>query len=410
MRAAVSKIQAVLKEWDHGSTQRRLEILKRFVCLYIGRTGPEIEEGYSQSASLFLTRVTAWLKLTYITGTCVTFQLKTLQIFLAATAGHHFMAQFIEVGGVCTLLEIIALKQSKSVDRTIALKIATVIASAGRQYKELICECYGIRTVAECLAKSKSEETQETCKVVLQLLAQGNPKYEVQVYKSFIALLPCTSPKAQQLAIQNLRMSQKIVKKANPSVVEPLLNLLNTVHMEVQYEAIEFIRELLDFDVRDSILEGLVKALRPTREDMFESVKLDSKHEKLLKSLENAPDMKGPLPAYVKQAAAAKAIGILCKESTAVAEEFLRLEVVRNLIFACGNTELYNSQREASTTLEYLVLTFPAIYHLVKEAMGDELFRIYMSDAEFFYSRLKPVHVDVLVFNKVITSGVDVAV
>ena len=62
--------------------------------------------------------------------------------------------------------------------------------------------------------------------------------------------------------------------------------------------------------------------------------------------------MRGPLPAYVKQAAAAKTIGILCRNSATVAESFLKMDVVKNLIYATGNTEHYNSQREASLTLE----------------------------------------------------------
>ena len=66
----------------------------------------------------------------------------------------------------------------------------------------------GIRAIAECLAKSRSEETQECARHLLQILAQGNPKFEVQVYKGLIALLPCRSPKAQQMAAQTLRVFQ----------------------------------------------------------------------------------------------------------------------------------------------------------------------------------------------------------
>ncbi len=66
----------------------------------------------------------------------------------------------------------------------------------------------GIRAIAECLAKSKSEETQESARNLLQILAQGNPKFEMQVYKGLIALLPCTSPKAQQMACQTLKIVQ----------------------------------------------------------------------------------------------------------------------------------------------------------------------------------------------------------
>ena len=66
----------------------------------------------------------------------------------------------------------------------------------------------GIRAIAECLAKTKSEETQECARSLLQNLAHGNPKYEVQVYKGLIALLPSSSPKAQQMAAQTLRVVQ----------------------------------------------------------------------------------------------------------------------------------------------------------------------------------------------------------
>ena len=82
------------------------------------------------------------------------------------------------------------------------------IANAGRKYKEIICECYGVRSIAECLAKSKSEETQIQAKYLIENLAKGNPRYQNQVYKGLIALLPCTSPKAQELAVQTLQIVQ----------------------------------------------------------------------------------------------------------------------------------------------------------------------------------------------------------
>lgn len=68
--------------------------------------------------------------------------------------------------------------------------------------------CSGVRSIAECLAKSKSEETQEEAQVLLDSLVHGNPKYQNQVYKGLIALLPSASPKAQQLSLQTLRTAQ----------------------------------------------------------------------------------------------------------------------------------------------------------------------------------------------------------
>lgn len=73
-----------------------------------------------------------------------------------------------------------------------------------------------------------------------------------------------------------------------------------------------------------------------------------------LAALDNIPVMNGLLPAYVKQATAAKAIRILCKTSMAVTESILQLNVVPNLMFAMGNTEYCSSQKEASLTLEVI--------------------------------------------------------
>ncbi len=66
----------------------------------------------------------------------------------------------------------------------------------------------GIRSVAECMAKSRSEKTQEAARDVLELLAEGNPRFRDQVYKGLIAVLPCDSAKAQQLALQSIRILQ----------------------------------------------------------------------------------------------------------------------------------------------------------------------------------------------------------
>jgi hypothetical protein len=120
------------------------------------------------------------------------------------------LAEFLEVGCLYTLLEIINLKQSSEENKMLSLMILQSIANVGRTYKEIICECYGIRSVAECMAKSKSEKTQLEARYLLECLAKGNPKFQNQVYKGLIAVLPCSSPKAQELAAQTLRIVQVI--------------------------------------------------------------------------------------------------------------------------------------------------------------------------------------------------------
>ncbi|XP_030878643.1 armadillo-like helical domain containing protein 1 [Leptonychotes weddellii] len=173
-----------------------------------------------------------------MTGSCLDKLLKSIGIFLSAVSSNRYLREFLEVGGVLTLLEILGLEKIREEDKKESIKLLQVIANHGRKYKELICESYGVRSIAEFLAKSKSEETQEEVQLLLDSLVHGNPKYQNQVYKGLIALLSCASPKAQQLSLQTLRTAQSIIGTTHPSIVECVLKVLRTMHLEVQYEAI----------------------------------------------------------------------------------------------------------------------------------------------------------------------------
>jgi len=72
----------------------------------------------------------------------------------------------------------------------------------------VFCVEAGVRAAAECVARSRSEETQECACRLLRSLAEGNPKFHTQVYRGFIALLPSSSAKAQHMAAQSLRIIQ----------------------------------------------------------------------------------------------------------------------------------------------------------------------------------------------------------
>ncbi|KAK6178881.1 hypothetical protein SNE40_011367 [Patella caerulea] len=390
---SISRVMNILQEWDKAPKSTRKNILNDFIKQHKNKTGPELEQEFAQAASLFLTRLTAWLRLTYMIGTCLNEQLKAICIFLSASSGHKFMAEFLEVGGVFTLLEILGLKQAKEDDKTEALNCLIQIANTGRKYKELICESYGIRAVAECLAKAKTEETQDACRNLLLMLAQGNPKFEGQVYKGLIALLPCSSPKAQQMAAHSLRIVQPIVDEANPNIVDPLLDLLGTLHLEVQFEAIELIKELMIYDVSTSLLKGLVTQLKPVKDDSVPKPEI----------LEdpNTPNFSAPLSKFVKQAASAKTIGILARESNELSEKLIQLRVVHNLLYAMGNVDYADSQRQASLTLEHFCRTFPVVDDHVRDAMGDALYDLFMSNPETLYVNMNHIQADVLVSNKV---------
>lgn len=62
---SMATTNSLLREWDKGSKSTRAKILIDFIENNQNKTGPELESDLSQAASLFLARLTAWLRLTY---------------------------------------------------------------------------------------------------------------------------------------------------------------------------------------------------------------------------------------------------------------------------------------------------------------------------------------------------------
>ncbi len=65
---------------------------------------------------------------------------------------------------------------------------------------------------------------------------QGNPRYQSQVYNALAALLSSASNEAQRMAAYTLRLIQPSMGVASPAIVDPVLELLQSLHVEVQYE------------------------------------------------------------------------------------------------------------------------------------------------------------------------------
>ncbi|XP_073401046.1 armadillo-like helical domain containing protein 1 [Dendrobates tinctorius] len=396
---AINRLMTFFRDWDNGNKVKRSRILNDFITYNRGKTAPELEQEFSQGGSLFLARLTTWLRLSYMFGTCLQEILQSIAIFLSAVNSGRYKVEFVEVGGTLTLLEILGLKQLNEEHKMEALGILQILARAGHQYKELICESYGVRAVAECLANAKMEATQEQAQILLELLAHGNPKYQSQVYKGLIALLPCASPKVQHLSLQTLRIVQDIVQTPHPAIVDPLLGALQSMHMEVQYEALQLIRELTRTEVRPDLLQELVKLLRPSWKD-------GGRAKPQILEDPDAPAISAPLPIFIQQAACAKAIGMLARESSELCDQMIRLRVVHHLLYVMGNMDHTESQRQASLAVQYLASVSPVVEEQVRLAIGEKLFQMLMENADMLYMKLDLIQVDVLVSNQVNIPGV----
>ncbi|XP_023410411.1 uncharacterized protein LOC100658789 isoform X2 [Loxodonta africana] len=138
--------------------------------------------------------------------------------------------------------------------------------------------------------------------------------------------------------------------------------------------AIELIKDLVNYDVRKTLLQGLVALLIP-------SVKETSKLQPKILNDSTVLQLTAHLPVFLQQAAAAKAIGVLARSNLSIAEELLHLRVVHSLMAAMGNTDHSNSQRLASLTLEYFVQMFPVVETHVRRSMGEELYNLFIVSA-----------------------------
>ncbi|KAI8821632.1 uncharacterized protein EV422DRAFT_424560 [Fimicolochytrium jonesii] len=286
------------KTWDKGTRSVREKILQEFVTHNRNKTGPQLEREFSNGASLFLTRISAWLRLSYLLGHSLSIQLQAINVFISASSGHRFLAEFLEVGGVLTVLEILGLAQVKEVstytvedyrlsltsstfqqpDKAEALRVLLSVAQAGRRYKEFICESYGVRAVSDCLGRSRSEITQDYARNLLYQLGVGNPKFLMQVYKSLLSLLTSQGPPptSQQMAGQALRLLLPSIQAIHPSIVEATIALLKNPHIQIQYEGYEILRELLKRPaLQDIIITQLITILKNTVEDVKEELPED---------------------------------------------------------------------------------------------------------------------------------------
>ncbi|KAL4635374.1 hypothetical protein GN956_G14234 [Arapaima gigas] len=395
--AAVTAVQRFLRRWDRGGHAARSRMLATFVRENAGATGAELEVRFAHMASLLLARISAWMRLHYTCQKCLGPQLRAAAVFLSAPSNHCYLRDFLEVGGIFTLLDVIRGQQSSEENKAEALRLLQVVSGAGRTFKELVCESSGLPAIGECLLDSAAEETRGAAAVLLDSLVRGNPKYRKAVYMELIALLSRSPPVAQQLLLPTLSAVQRSLSSAHPSILEAVFNLLKSLSPEVQHEALELIRALKEYEVMPALLEGLVALLKPAEERIPRSGVLEG----ISTGPPSATVSDGEFPAFVQQAAAARAIRMLSQESQEVSEELLRHRVVHHLLAAMGTRRRAEVQQQASLALEQFVRANPVVEEHVREAMGSALFDLFTENAEVLHLKMDEIQVDKLLSNNV---------
>ncbi|XP_053708998.1 armadillo-like helical domain containing protein 1 isoform X1 [Synchiropus splendidus] len=413
--SSVDRVLGFLREWDRGSDAARKRMLDSFVRQNSGNSSGDLELHFSHVSSLFLARLSTNLRLTCMFGAYLGLQLRAVEIFLRATDHDQYRREFVEHGGVLTLLDILSLTNIKETDKSHVVKLLLIISNSGPKFSEIICECEGVKAITGYLSESHVTEVQETFNLLESLLLESS-KYHQQTCNHLIKLWSCSSEKVQKLVTHCLHTLLGQMASGH-NIVQPLLNTLTLMNLDVQEEgkclhvnthnlhtsytrlgfcvfvclpaAIHQILGSVDLKVRPALLTGLLAQLQPP-EDTAE---------------ENFENMKG---VFMQQATAAKTIRLLCQSSQEVSAELLSLGVVKRLLFLMGNRRHVDSQIQAGLTLkvlyflpllahvtdlelihsQYFVDSFPVVLTHVSRVMGASLFKAFMHKAEDFCTNM----------------------
>ncbi|KAL5040314.1 hypothetical protein BDEG_25145 [Batrachochytrium dendrobatidis JEL423] len=392
----------ITSTWDKGNRSVREKILREFVASNDNKIGPQIEKEFGNGASLFLTRISAWLRLTYLLSYDLALQIRAITIFVSASSGNRFMCEFLEIGGILTILEILSLPRAKERDKAEALRLIQCVANSGRKYKEFICESFGVRQVTECLSKSRSEITQDYARNLLTELGTGNPKFHMQVFKGLQSLLSsqAVSPTAQQMSGQAIRSLLPSIPNVPLNFIDPTLALLKSPHIQVQYEGYEILKELITRPpLQDLLLTQLIAILCNIVDDKTDDVS-DDRHRRTKSdqkglvgqwneiSVEEQKEKQVIMSGYIQQAYVAKLLGIVAATDKELAERMVQLQLIRGLLNVVANISHPESQKYATNTLLYFVSSIDYVGAFLKEHMGSNFFDLLENRPDTFYREL----------------------
>eukprot|EP00854_Cymbomonas_tetramitiformis_P005401 gene5400-6549_t len=247
-------LKAQLKVWDKGSRSSRLKMLGEFVARARHKTGPQLEMDYGNGASLFLARISAYLRLTYLLGHSTAALLDAISIFVSASSGNRFLTQFIEMP-----------RGSQP-----ELREADVVAWMPRGSQPELRE-------ADVVAWSSTtdDKAHSICQRLLSDLGRGNPRHGTIILEEVIPVLNCDVPGACRVSAQVARAllaADAIGGSSDNSkkngLKQPLVlgavQMLRSRNFQVQYEASELLKVLETLPgVLPILIPRLVQCLSP---------------------------------------------------------------------------------------------------------------------------------------------------
>lgn len=388
-------LQRELQRWDKGSKHVRVQMLKAFLARNTHKTGPQLEKEFGNGASLFLTRVSSWLRLNYLLGFAVGLQLEVIAVFAAASSGHRFLTEFLEVGGIITVLEILQVEERiKDEDKLKALSLLLAIAGAGRHYKELICEHSGVKVAVDCLIRSQDEAFQEEARILLLNLGRGNPRFQVHVAEMVLSLLSSGNGGAQRMGAQCTRTFM-LTLPPGFEYVAACIPMLRSGDLQVQYEAAELLNALAKYSyLHDVLVKQLIGVLAlPIPADLLAQAQQEAK------AITEGIPIEGESEARVllrQHGSVCKALGALALGESGMCPLVVSHGSVA-YIARCLTLGDYECIQYASSALAALIGESVEAERLLEEIITESLVDSLKQDSLRFYRELEPDVVDTIV-------------
>lgn len=167
----VTGLSLFLREWDNATEARRGKLMQSFVARFEGTTEPGLEQAFANGASLFLARLNASLRLTYLLPHArLVHKVRAIHVFISATGGKRFLVEFLEVGGALTLLEMLSVESVPEAAKSVVLEALLTIANSGTRYTDLLIESQAKKYVVGYLSVTQSETVQHVAQEVILAL------------------------------------------------------------------------------------------------------------------------------------------------------------------------------------------------------------------------------------------------
>ena len=264
-----------LRQWDAAGRMTRTRILREVLALQSRKKGNSPVEASSLdnalgpgAASLFLARTNTWMRMTCLTGYELTVQLQVCGMFLESVGGERFVNEFVECGGITTLLDVLALPGPSDAEKVLALSQVKLIAERGWETCRIINEQDGAAVAMAYMLGSATEPGQVLISSLLVELANNDVRYRHTILEELLDATASTNPFAQLAAANAVRQllvttedgvePKSVLQKAAIAAA----NLVAAKQFKLERVANELLDEVLHIqDGYVAIAESLANAL-----------------------------------------------------------------------------------------------------------------------------------------------------